>query len=145
MRCFLIHQFKRVFCVLKRTVLWSHRLGSFKNQQYLFWLRNKKNNFLALRPKSTAMVIAGRSVHLTTLFSWASLTKHLTHTFACNWQQPFLEDSEEGRRMTIRKYGIGPGSNSRTVLKRTVSLRRFYWVPSTYKCIFKLINKKIIL
>ena len=24
--------------------------------------------FLALRPKSTAMVIAGRSVHLTTLF-----------------------------------------------------------------------------
>ena len=28
--------------------------------------------FVALRPKSTAMVIAGRSVHLTTLFSWAS-------------------------------------------------------------------------
>ena len=27
--------------------------------------------FVALRPKSTAMVIAGRSVHLTTLFSWA--------------------------------------------------------------------------
>ena len=25
--------------------------------------------FVALRPKSTAMVIAGRSVHLTTLFS----------------------------------------------------------------------------
>ena len=42
----------------------------------------------ALRPKSTAMVIAGRSVHLTTLFSWASLNKQLTsnraHTFACN-------------------------------------------------------------
>ena len=28
--------------------------------------------FVALPPKSTAMVIAGRSVHLTTLFSWAS-------------------------------------------------------------------------
>ena len=44
--------------------------------------------FVALRPKSTAMVIAGRSVHLTTLFSWASLNKQLTsnraHTFACN-------------------------------------------------------------
>ena len=44
--------------------------------------------FVALRPKSTAMVIAGRSVHLTTLFSWASLIKQLTsnraHTFACN-------------------------------------------------------------
>ena len=47
--------------------------------------------FVALRPMSTAMVIAGRSVHLTTLFSWASLNKQLTsnhaHTFACNWQQ----------------------------------------------------------
>ena len=44
--------------------------------------------FVALRPKSTAMVIAGLSVHLTTLFSWASLNKQLTsnraHTFACN-------------------------------------------------------------
>ena len=30
----------------------------------LFWLVG----FVALRPKSTAMVIAGRSVHLTTLF-----------------------------------------------------------------------------
>ena len=44
--------------------------------------------FVDLRPKSTAMVIAGRSVHLTTLFSWASLNKQLTsnraHTFACN-------------------------------------------------------------
>ena len=26
--------------------------------------------FVALRPMSTAMVIAGRSVHLTTLFPW---------------------------------------------------------------------------
>ena len=31
--------------------------------------------FVALRPKSTALVIAGRSVHLTTLFSWAGLNK----------------------------------------------------------------------
>ena len=53
----------------------------------MFWMRNKKINFslictlicrserkdffvcfVALRPKSTAMVMAGRSVHLTTLF-----------------------------------------------------------------------------
>ena len=34
--------------------------------------------FVALCPKSTAMVIAGRSVHLTTLFSWAGLNKRLT-------------------------------------------------------------------
>ena len=30
--------------------------------------------FVALRPKSTAMVIAGRSVHLTTLFPGQALT-----------------------------------------------------------------------
>ena len=51
------------------------------------------------------MVMAGRSVHLTTLFSWAGLNKQLTsnraHTFACNWQQPFLNESAEGRRMTV--------------------------------------------
>ena len=35
---FLIHQFKHVFWVLKRTV-------SFKYPQHMFWLRNKKNNF----------------------------------------------------------------------------------------------------
>ena len=61
--------------------------------------------FVALRPKSTVMVIAGRSVYLTTLFSWASLNKQLTsnraHTFACNWQKPFMNDSAEGRRMTV--------------------------------------------
>ena len=36
--------------------------------------------FVALHPKSAAMVIAGRSVHLTTLFSWASLKKQLIST-----------------------------------------------------------------
>ena len=36
--------------------------------------------FVALCPKSTAMVMAGRSVHLTTLFSWTSLKKQLTST-----------------------------------------------------------------
>ena len=30
--------------------------------------------FVALRPKSTAMVMAGRSVNLTTLFPWQALT-----------------------------------------------------------------------
>ena len=36
--------------------------------------------FVALHPKSTAMVMAGQSVHLTTLFFWASLKKQLTST-----------------------------------------------------------------
>ena len=36
--------------------------------------------FVALRPKSTDMVIAGWSVHLATSFSWASFNKQLTST-----------------------------------------------------------------
>ena len=55
---------------------------------FLFLNQNIFVCFVALRPKSTAMVIAGRSVHLNTLFSSASLNKQLTsnraHTFACN-------------------------------------------------------------
>ena len=39
----------------------NYLIGNNKN--YVFFLF-----FVALRPKSTAMVIAGRSVHLTTLF-----------------------------------------------------------------------------
>ena len=56
--------------------------------------------FVALRPKSTAMVMAGWSVHPTTLFPGQAWTSS-AHTFACNWQQAFLNDSAEGRRMTV--------------------------------------------
>ena len=43
----------------------SFKKGDFACQ----WLENVGLvGFVALRPKSTAMVIAGRSVHLTTLF-----------------------------------------------------------------------------
>ena len=55
-------------------------------------------------------------------FSRTSLNM-LTYTFACNWQQPFSNDSAEERRMTVeiihdqspRKYVTGPGSNSRSL------------------------------
>ena len=81
--------------------------------------------FVALRPKIYGHCGTVSSPNHT--FSWASLNKQLTstilpaHTFACNSQQPFLNDSAEGRRMTVeiihdqspRKYGTGPGSNSR--------------------------------
>ena len=44
--------------------------------------------FFALRPKSTAMVMAGRSDHLTTLFPRQARTSSYqvlrAHTFACN-------------------------------------------------------------
>ena len=46
-----------------------------------------------------------RSVHLTTLFPGQAWTSSLpvlhAHTFACIWQQTFLKDSAEGRRMTV--------------------------------------------
>ena len=37
-------------------------------------------SIVALRPKSTLMVMVGQSVRLTTLFSWASLNKQLNST-----------------------------------------------------------------
>ena len=49
----------------------------------------------------------GKSVHLTTLFFWASLNKLLTSTscttFPCNWQKPFLNDSFSGREENDRR------------------------------------------
>ena len=45
--------------------MFSHATYHFNSSvQMVIWLVG----FVALRPKSTAMVIAGRSVHLTTLF-----------------------------------------------------------------------------
>ena len=64
--------------------------------------------FVALRPKLTAMVIAGGSVHFflgkleQAVFKLTSSQPVLrAHTLACNLQQPFLNDSAEGRRMTV--------------------------------------------
>ena len=49
MNIFLNHQFKHKFCVL------SYRDGSFEYPKHMFWLRNKKNNFLyALLTKGLA-------------------------------------------------------------------------------------------
>ena len=44
------------------------------------WLIYFFVRFVSLRPKLTAMVMAGQSVHQTTLFSWASLKNQLTST-----------------------------------------------------------------
>ena len=79
--------------------------------------------FVALRPKSTAMFIVGRSVLLTTLFrgqAWTSRQPVIrAHTFACNWQQPFLNESAEGRRMTVEiiSWSISTKVWDRTVIE----------------------------
>ena len=64
-----------------------------------------------------AMVMTRRLVHLTTVLRRASLTKWFTstsHTFAYNWQQPFLNQREiENDRMNYFMInlheGMGPG------------------------------------
>ena len=59
--------------------------------------------------QATDMVKLRRSVHLTTLFP---LHKAVSHTFACNWQQPFLN---QRKRRTWRMFmtnlhkSMGPG------------------------------------
>ena len=96
----------------------------FHQFQHMFWVPKRIPSpcFVALRPKWTAMVMAGRSVHLTTLFPGQGEQAVLcAHTFSCNWQQPFLNESAEGRRMTVEiiswsistKVWNGPGLNSR--------------------------------
>ena len=70
--------------------------------------------FVALRPNLTAMVMAGRSVHLTTLFSCASLNKQINQTFACivtDNTPSIMNESAEGRRMAIINLheSMGPG------------------------------------
>ena len=59
-------------------------VGDYFRSGYLFVC------FVALRPKSTVMVMARRSFHLTTLFPGQAWTRSKpvlrAHTFACNWQ-----------------------------------------------------------
>ena len=69
--------------------------------------------------QSTAMVMSERSVHLTTLFSWVSLTKQLTNTL-CSFshlkQTTNLLESVEGRRMTIE------------IISWSISMKIWDWV-----------------
>ena len=108
--------------------------------------------FVSLRPKSTAMVIAEWSVHLTALFSWASLNKQLTtsnraHTFACNWQQPFMNDSAEGRRMTARVdnastiYSYIAYDNTQPSVSVLTNVQRYLSVSPGYN---KFMNEKYL-
>ena len=51
--------------------------------------------FVALRPKSTGMVMAERSGHLHVTAPFSSTSG--TCTFACNWQQTFFGEENERR------------------------------------------------
>ena len=73
---FLIIQRKHILRYSKEQSHWyskeqSHLDGSFEHPKQVLKMMDKfvcLFVFVALRPMSTAMVIAGRSVHLTTLF-----------------------------------------------------------------------------
>ena len=79
----------------------------------MFFIVKDYSFFVALRPNSTAMVMAGRSVNLTTLFKANTSCIY----FACNWQQPFLNDFGQTEKNDTRNYfminfheSIGTGS-----------------------------------
>ena len=61
--------------------------------------------FVVLRPKSTAMVIAGRSVHLTTFFLGKleqAVNQYFVHILSLVTDNNlFLNDSAEERRMNV--------------------------------------------
>ena len=78
--------------------------------------------FVALRPKSTVMVMAGWSVHLTTLFSWASLNKQLTSasctyfrllltTTLLEWFSGREENDRRNYFMIYLHQSMGPGQD----------------------------------
>ena len=55
------------FSVVCREFLFVHNFNCHESEEYLTFVFCLFC-FVALRPKSTAMVMGGRSVHLTTLF-----------------------------------------------------------------------------
>ena len=61
--------------------------------------------FRCFTSQVNSYVIEGRSVQLPPLYprqAWTSSVPLLrAYTFACNWLQPFLNDSAEGRIMTV--------------------------------------------
>ena len=64
---------KQVFTIAVAMMIYLHTANTLRGIQVLLTVKTCKGVCLfvwlvALRPKSTAMVIAGRSVHLTTLF-----------------------------------------------------------------------------
>ena len=76
--------------------------------------------------QSTARVMSGQSIHLTTLFSWASLTKRLTSTL-CTYLRLLLtktlpesaEREENGHRnyfMINLHESMGPDRERLTIL-----------------------------
>ena len=103
--------------------------------------------WLFLMSQLTAMVMLGRSVHLTTFFpgqAWPS-TVLCAHTFPCNWQHPFLNQQEENDHrnyfMINLQENIGLGQD--WTLNLWICSGPRYWLhyrawPRGYKTFFML-------
>ena len=116
-----------------------------KNQLFFHTFQNYNIVcFVAFRPKSTAYVVAGRSVNLTTLFSWVCLNKRLTST-SCTYfclkltttlLKCFSWREENGRRncfMINLQESMGPGqvrTRNRWICNQTrICSQTRYWLP----------------
>ena len=72
--------FNKPICEALLNQKYFNGIGNYLRAEVLYRYLQLFVWFVALCPKSTAMVMAGRSVHLTTLISWATLNKQLTST-----------------------------------------------------------------
>ena len=114
---FLSISLNMCFGCSKEPSLWD---GSFEYPQHMFWLRNKKKNSCLLTPH----LYYSQSAPCTFYQSSSTVTsigpvKQKFSAWNCNY---FL----------IHQF-----KHVFWVFKRTVSLRRFFWVPTTYVLIEK--------
>ena len=76
---------------------------------YFTWWESVPFLYWCLTSQSTAMVMSGRSVHLTAFFPWASLTKLFTST-SCTYVRLLLTqtllESTQGRKRRINQFMI---------------------------------------
>ena len=90
------------------------------------------------------MVMVGRSVHLTTLFSWAGLNKQLTSTlctnFGCNWQ---LISQIHNKMLVLTINSRALGSTAEYVASPTVDQGVMSLIPARSHT-FAEIDREII-
>ena len=104
--------YNRLWDVFRFSFSKSLELGLLLHEKHCSWaiVRISDNSSFCLvrcfTSQSTAMVTSGRSVHLTTLFTWANLTKQLTRTSCTYFRLKLFHDQFP------QKYGTGPGINS---------------------------------
>ena len=146
---------------LNRAKLWwiiSPLSLEYPGPQHMFWLRKKKIIFNHPRLVLSRGLIAqlvdpdimlpcivsfSKTRTLSALFSIGSTREHCKNCFVCLiW---FFMSHQQSRPLvkecvTEKYFSYFSTNHMLWVLKRTVSMRRFFWAPKTY---VKLMGKKI--